>query len=99
MEYVIRIRGVETTLTEDNCWVCLFTDAPGYDHLYVYGESTFVVFQCRELLTDLLVHGFPLQVRPMPGDWDMQAMEQHIRLQVSHLDEEIDELEGEADED
>ena len=94
MEYDSRIGGVTVTLTDENCWVCLFTEAPGYDHLYVYEPNCFVVFDCRELLTDLLVHGFPMQVRPMPGDWDVAAMEAYIMKQMEHIDEEIDEVEG-----
>lgn len=93
MEVEITIGGHHVTLTYDNTWVCLFTDAPSYDHLYVYEPNTFVVFECKGLLDTLLRHGFPMQVRPLPTPWDESAMEQYTHQLADHLDDELNQLE------
>lgn len=94
MEVEVTIAGEHITLTYENTWVCLFTEAPMYDHLYVYDPKTFVVFECRSLLTTLLNHGFPMQVRHLPTPWDEQAMEQYAHQLADHLDDEFDQLES-----
>lgn len=97
-ELVINMAGEEFTLTEFNTWVCIFTEVPAYDHLYVHAPSVFAVFECRKLLTQLMHLGFPMQVRRLPTPWDLSAYDAFIEKQLAHLDEEIDELEGDADE-
>lgn len=97
-ELVIKLAGEEFTLTEFNTWVCIFTEVPAYDHLYVHAPSVFAVFECRELLTQLMHLGFPLQVRRLPTPWDLSAYDQFIEKQIASLDDEIDQLEGEGDE-
>lgn len=93
MEVEVTIAGQPLTLTYDNTWVCLFTDAPMYDHLYVYEPNTFVVFECKRLLDMLLTNGFPMQVRPLPTPWDESAMETYTHQLADHLDDEFDTLE------
>lgn len=94
MQLEVRIGGTPVTLTYENSWVCLFTEAPSYDHLYVYDPNTFVVFECRSLLTQMLELGFPMQVRPLPTPWDESAMAQYTHQLADHLDDELDSLEG-----
>ena len=94
MEVEVTIAGEHITLTYDNTWVCLFTDAPGFDHLYVTDPTTFVVFECKSLLTMLMKHGFPMQVRPLPTPWDESAMATYIHQLADHLDDEFDQLES-----
>lgn len=96
-ELTIRIGGDEFTLTEFNCWVCLFTDVPSYDHLYVTAPSTFAVFECRALLTKLMTLGFPMQIRRLPQPWDLSAYDAYIEKQVHAIDQELDELESEME--
>ncbi len=98
-EFLINLAGEEFTLTEYNAWVCLFTDVPAYDHLYVNHPTTFVVFECRKLLTQLMHLGFPLQVRRLPTPWDLEAYDRYIAKQMANIDFEIDQVEGEGDED
>ena len=98
-ELVINLAGEEFVLTEFNCWVCIFTDVPAYDHLYVNRPTTFTVFECRKLLDQLLQLGFPLQVRRLPTPWDLSSYDQYIAKQMANIDFEIDQVEGEGDED
>ena len=97
-ELVINLAGEEFVLSEDNCWICIFTEVPAYDHLYVSAPSVFAVFECRKLLDQLMHLGFPMQVRRLPTPWDLSAYDQYIEKQLGNIDFEIDQLEGEADE-
>lgn len=96
-ELVINLAGEEFTLTEFNTWVCIFTEVPAYDHLYVHAPSVFAVFECRELLTQLMHLGFPMQVRRLPTPWDLSAYDAYIAKQVGNIDFELDELESELE--
>lgn len=81
-------------LSEDNCWVCIFHEAPQYDHLYIFEPDCKVVFECRELLDQLLQLGYPMQVRRLPRPWDENAFNCYIANQLEHIEEELDHLEG-----
>lgn len=94
-ELTINLAGEEFTLTEFNCWVCIFTDVPAYDHLYVNAPKTFAVFECRKLLDELMALGFPMQIRRLPTPWDLSAYDAYIDKQMLGIDDEIDEVEGE----
>ena len=96
-EVVVNLAGVEHILSEFNTWVCLFTDVPAYDHLYVT-KPTLAIFECRKLLNQLMHLGFPMQIRRLPTPWDLSAYEAYISKQVQNLDYEIEHL-GEQDED
>lgn len=87
------IAGTDVSLSEWNTWVCIFHGAPQYDHLYVHGDKTFVVFECRELLNKLLKLGFPMQVRRLPTPWDESAFDDYIAIKIGELDHELEELE------
>ena len=95
-ELVIRIGGEEFTLREFNCWVCIFTDAPAYDHLYVSHPKVFAVFECRKLLDQMMHLGFRMQIAPHPCPWDLEAYDRYIANQATQLDRELFELEDEA---
>jgi len=92
-ELVIRIGGEEFTLTEFNCWVCIFTDVPAYDHLYVCAPTVFAVFECRKLLDQLMHLGYPMQIARLPRPWDLEAYDRYIEKQTATLDYELDHLE------
>jgi len=92
MEVEIDLAGHSVILTYDNTWVCLFTEAPSYDHLYVYDPHTYVVFECRTLLTKLLELGFPFQTRHKPTHWDEKAMKKYVHQLAANLDDELDTL-------
>lgn len=88
--------GKIITLTEDNCWVCIFTEAPIYNHVYlVRGSDASCIFECRTLLDHLMHLGFPLQVRRYPTEWDEDALSQYLEQQVNRIDDELDKLGGE----
>lgn len=90
----ITIGGIPVSLNERNTWVCIFHGAPQYDHLYVYEDKTFVVFECKELLDKLLRLGYPMQVRRLPTPWDESAFDEYIASRVQELDHELEDLEG-----
>lgn len=96
-DVTITIKGEELLLSETNSWVCLFTEAPHYDHLYVYEPTTFVIFECREVLDKLMEYGYPMQVRRLPTQWDMTAFECYLDncVETAHneLEDELDHLE------
>ena len=93
-EVEVNIAGHEVTLTEWNTWVCIFHEATYYDHLYCYGDNTFVVFECKGLLDKLIKLGFPMQVRRLPTPWDESAYDEYIASRVEELDHELEDLEG-----
>lgn len=95
-EVTIEVGGGKTiTLTEDNTWVCIFTEAPIYDHVYmVEGDNASCIFESRRLLDHLLHLGFPLQTRRYPTEWDERALTEYLEQQVNHIDDELDELDG-----
>lgn len=95
-ELVINLAGEEFTLSEYNSTVCLFTDFPAYDHLYV-SAPVFAVFECRKLLDQLLHMGFPMHVHRVPGPWDLSAYDGFIAKQVGNIDFELDQLESELE--
>ena len=89
--------GKTLKLTEDNCWVCLFTEANIYDHVYlVRGEDASCIFECRPLLDHLMNLGFPMQIRRYPTEWDERAFSEYLEQQVDHIEDELDELGGEG---
>lgn len=93
-EVVLTIEGQEILLNEDNCWVCLFTEAPEQDHIYVYAPTTFVIFNNRAVFDQLMQLGYPMQVRRLPTPWDNDAYDKYIGILTEELEHDIEEMEG-----
>jgi len=91
-EVVLTIGGQEIPLSEDNAWVCIFTDAPEYDHIYVYEPTTFVIFNNREVCDQLMQMGYPMQIRRLPRPWDINAYDKYIAMLAEELDHDLEEL-------
>lgn len=91
-EVTLNIEGQELLLNEDNCWVCIFTDAPEQDHIYVYAPTTFVIFNNRQVIDQLMEYGYPLQVRRLPTPWDNDAYDKYIHILSEELDHDWEEL-------
>jgi hypothetical protein len=83
-------------LNEDNCWVCLFTDAPEYNHIYIYSPSTFVVFNNPNVMQMLIELGYPLQTRRLPRPWDINAYDLYINMLTEELDRDLEGLDEEV---
>ena len=85
--------GKTIILTEENCWVCIFTGAPIYDHVYLnQGDTASAIFECRQLLDHLMRLGFPMMIRRYPTEWDENALSGYLEQQVDHIDDELDGL-------
>jgi len=91
-EVVLSIEGQQLTLNEDNCWACIFTEAPEYDHIYVYEPTTFVIFNNRKVIDQLMSLAYPMQVRRLPTPWDERAYDKYIGILSEDLDHELEEL-------
>lgn len=89
---VLNIEGQEIELNEDNCWVCIFTEAPEQDHIYVYAPTTFVIFNNRKVIDELLALGYPMQTRRLPTPWDNDAYDKYIAVLTEELDHDLEEL-------
>lgn len=89
---VLTIGDEEILLSEDNAWVCIFTDAPEYDHIYVYEPTTFVIFNNREVCDQLMQLGYPMQIRRLPRPWDINAYDKYIQMLAEELDHDLEEL-------
>ena len=90
----LHIDGQDIELTEDNCWVCIFTDAPEQDHIYVYAPVLFVIFNNRKVIDQLMELGYPMQIRRLPTPWDNDAYDKYIAVLAEELDHDLEELEG-----
>ena len=88
----LTIEGQEIELNEDNCWICIFTDAPEQDHIYVYEPTTFVIFNNRAVIDRLMNYGYPMQVRRLPTPWDNDAYDKYIAVLAEELEHDIEEL-------
>lgn len=91
-EVVLTIGDEEIHLSEDNAWVCIFTDAPEYDHIYVFEPTTFVIFNNREVCDQLMHLGYPMQIRRLPRPWDEDAYDKYIQMLTDELDHDLEEL-------
>jgi hypothetical protein len=89
---VLNIGDERIELSEDNCWVCLFTEAPENDHIYVYDPSTLVIYNNRAAIDQLMQLGYPMQVRRLPTQWDRDAYEKYIDMLTEELDHELEEM-------
>jgi len=92
---VLNIEGQEILLNEDNCWVCIFTDAPEQDHIYVFDPATFVIFNNRKVIDQLLQLGYPMQTRRLPTPWDTDAYDKYIGILTEELEHDIEEMDHE----
>lgn len=88
----LTIEGQEINLNEDNCWVCIFTDAPEQDHIYVYDPCTWVIFNNRKVIDELMNLGYPMQVRRLPTPWDESAYDKFIAVLAEELEHDIEEM-------
>ena len=91
-EVTLHIEGQDILLNEDNCWVCLFTDAPEQDHVYVFEPAMFVIFNNRKVIDQLMELGYPMQVRRLPTPWDNNAYDKYIAMLAEELDHDLEEL-------
>lgn len=91
---VLNIEGQEILLSEDNCWVCIFTDASEQDHIYVFAPTTFVIYNNRPIIDQLMEMGFPMQIRRLPTPWDNQAYDKYIDMLTEELEHDIEEMES-----
>ena len=89
-DFRLDINGESILLTEMNCWICLFVDAPQYDHIYVFEPTTFVIFNNRAVIDKLMQVGYPMQIRRTPLPWDEKAYDLYIEQMASELELEID---------
>jgi len=89
---VLNIGEERIELSEDTCWVCLFTEAPEQDHIYVYEPSTFVIYNNRVVIDQLMHMGYPMQVRRLPTPWDNDAYDKYIAMLAEELDHELEEM-------
>lgn len=93
-DFVLNVKGAEIIVSESNCWVCLFTEAPNYDHVYIYEPDTCVIFDCRQVLDMLMNAGYPMQVRRLPLPWDERAYDMYIDKLADELSDELDHFDG-----
>lgn len=96
-DFTLNFGDSEVLITETNCWVCVFYEAPQYDHIYVYDPKTFVVFDCRPYIDRLIQSGYPMQIRRLPTPWDEDAYDKYLQNQSASLDDEWEELDGHPD--
>ena len=87
----LTIEGQEILLNEDNCWVCIFTEASEQDHIYVYAPATFVIFNNRKVIDQLMNLGYPMQIRRLPTPWDNDAYDKYISILTEELDHDLEE--------
>lgn len=80
LSFTIEFRsGNVRVLRETTTWLCYFTEADVYNHIYVCEAGrVFVVFECPELMQTLCEMGFPIQSRRYPTDWDEEALRQYL---------------------
>lgn len=91
-DFTLTIEGQEILLTETNCWVCIFTDAPEQNHLYVYEPSTLVIFNNKNIMDKLMEAGYPMQIRRLPTPWDMDAYDKYISILTEELEHDLEVL-------
>ena len=91
-DFTLNFGDSEVLITETNCWVCVFYEAPEYDHIYVYEPTTFVIFNNREVCDQLMQLGYPMQVRRLPRPWDINAYDMYIAMLAEELDHDLEGL-------
>lgn len=85
----ITVGDESVVLTEETVWVCLFTEAHHVNHVYyTNGERVFCIFECYELMDNLVKAGFPIQTRRTPKQWDLDAYEAYVTKQLQDLEEQ-----------
>lgn len=95
MEVLVKTTSGIIRLNDDNTWVCLFTEAPVYNHVYTYrDERVSCIFEHPQIIDQLMNNGFPMMIRRYPTEWDERAFSEYLEQQVDHIDEELDDLEG-----
>lgn len=92
-EVIMTVGDEQLPLNEDNCWVCIFVEAPEYDHIYIYEPSTLVVFNNRAICDQLMQLGYPMQIRRLPRPWDVNAYDLYIAKLTDELDHDLEEAE------
>lgn len=96
----LNVGGEQLVLTEDNCMVCLFTEAAEYNHLYIQEADTdpnleptsSAIFATQDVLNLLVERGFPTQTRRLPLAWDKSAYQDYLSSVRDEFDRDIDEL-------
>ena len=92
MDVLIKTTNGLLRLNEGNCWVCLFTEAPVYNHVYIYRERTdehsgvSVIFEHPQIIDQLMENGFPMQIRRYPTEWDEEAFSEYLTQQCDDID-------------